>query len=56
MATKTLWVITFGLLALILLPVTSVWALFAGLAGSKYPLFALRVKNIEDSLDETETT
>lgn len=49
------WALLFGTLALILLPLTSLWALFAGLAGSKSPLFALRGKNLDDLLDENET-
>ena len=43
-----------GLAAVILLPLTSLWAFFAYLGGNKYPLFALRGKNIEDSLDGDE--
>ena len=38
----------FGLLALILLPVTGLWALIAYLAGDRAPLFALRGKNVDD--------
>jgi len=43
-----------GLAAVILLPLTSLWAFFAYLGGNKYPLFALRGKNIEDALDGEE--
>jgi len=53
--TKNLcFALAFGALALLLLPVTSLWALFAGLAGNRFPLFALRGKEIEDALDESE--
>ena len=53
--TKNLcFALVFGSLALLLLPVTSLWALFAGLAGNRAPLFALRGKEIEDALDESE--
>lgn len=56
MPSKTLMLaLGFGLLAMILLPLTSLWAFFAYLAGDRYPLFALRGKNIEDALDESET-
>ena len=50
-----IYIVIFGLLALILLPVTGLWALFAYLAGDRAPLFTLRGKNIEDALDESET-
>ena len=40
--------LAFGLLALILLPVTGLWALFAYLAGDRAPLFTLRGKNVDD--------
>jgi len=46
--------LAFGALALLLLPVTSLWALLAGLAGNRAPLFALRGKEIKDVLDESE--
>ena len=56
MQTKTLCVVVvFGLLAVILLPLTSLWAVCAALAGNKFPLFALRGKNFEDALDESKT-
>ena len=50
-----IYIVIFGLLALLLLPVTGLWALFAYLAGDREPLFALRGENIEDALDESET-
>jgi hypothetical protein len=50
MKTKTL-VILFGVLAVLLLPLTALWALFAGLAGDHAPLFVLRGKKIEDPID-----
>ena len=43
-------IVIFGLLGLILLPVTGLWALFAYLAGDKYPLYALRGENVDDDL------
>ena len=53
--TKNLcFALAFGALALLLLPVTSLWALFTRLAGNRFPLFALRGKEIEDALDESE--
>jgi hypothetical protein len=45
-----LYIVIFGLLGLILLPVTGLWALFAYLAGDKYPLYALRGENVDDDL------
>ena len=45
-------VIILGLLALLTLPLTSLWALFANHAGDRYPLFALRGKNLDETLDE----
>ena len=50
-----MWALVFGVLALVLLPLTSLWALCAGLAGHTRPLFALRGKNLDDLLDENET-
>ena len=44
--TCLLWAL--GLIALILLPVTGLWALFAYLAGDRAPLFTLRGKNVDD--------
>ena len=43
--------LAFGVLALLLLPVTSLWAFFAYLAGDKEPLFTLRGKNVDDPID-----
>ena len=45
-----IYIVIFGLLGLILLPVTGLWALFAYLAGDKYPLYALRGENVDDDL------
>jgi hypothetical protein len=50
MTTNKLYIVIFGLLGLILLPVTGLWALFAYLAGDKYPLYALRGENVDDDL------
>ena len=46
-----IYIVIFGLLALILLPVTGLWALFAYLAGDRAPLFTLRGKNVDDPID-----
>jgi hypothetical protein len=43
-----IYIVIFGLLALILLPVTGLWALFAYLAGDREPLYTLRGKNVDD--------
>lgn len=43
-----IYIVIFGLLALILLPVTGLWAFFAYLAGDRAPLFALRGGNVDD--------
>lgn len=43
--------LAFGVLALLLLPVTSLWALCAYLAGDKEPLFTLRGKTVDDPID-----
>jgi len=48
------WMTLCGLLALLLLPVTSLWALFAYLAGDRAPLYALRGKNVDEALDNDE--
>jgi len=48
--TNKIYIVIFGLLGLILLPVTGLWALFAYLAGDKYPLYALRGENVDDDL------
>ena len=50
-----IYIVVFGLLGLILLPVTGLWALFAYLAGDRAPLFTLRGKNVDDPIDESET-
>ena len=50
MTPKKLYIVAFGLIALILLPVTGLWALFAYLAGDKEPLFTLRGK-VDDPID-----
>ena len=46
-----IYIVVFGLLGLILLPVTGLWALFAYLAGDREPLFTLRGENIDDPID-----
>ena len=51
MTANKLYIVIFGLLALLLLPVTSLWALCAYLAGDKFPLFALSGKNVDDPID-----
>ena len=51
MSKKIIWVITFAGLAIVLLPLTSLWALCAYLAGDKYPLYALRGKNVDEGVD-----
>jgi len=48
--TNKIYIVIFGLLGLILLPLTGLWALFAYLAGDKYPLYALRGENVDDDL------
>ena len=55
MTANKLYMVVFGLLALLLLPVTGLWALFAYLAGDREPLFALRGENVDDPIDESET-
>lgn len=45
-------VVILGALAVLTLPLTSLWALFAYLAGDRYPLFALRGKTLDETLDE----
>ena len=51
MTANKLYMVVFGLLALLLLPVTGLWALFAYLAGDREPLFALRGKNVDEPID-----
>ena len=51
MTSKKLYIVAFGLIALILLPETGLWALFAYLAGDREPLFVLRGKNVDDPID-----
>lgn len=51
MTSKKLYFIVFGIIAVILLPITGLWALFAYLAGDKEPLFVLRGKNVDDPID-----
>jgi len=48
---KKIWFIIFAVLAVILLPITCLWAFFAYLAGDTEPLFTLRGKNVEDPID-----
>lgn len=42
MTENKVYMAIFGLLAVLLLPVTALWALFAYLAGDREPLLALR--------------
>jgi len=51
MTSKKLYIVAFGLIALILLPVTGLWAFFAYLAGDREPLFALRGGNVDEPID-----
>ena len=51
MTANKLYILGFSLLAVILLPVTGLWALCAYLAGDKEPLFTLRGKNVDDPID-----
>ena len=48
MTANKVYIVIFGLLALLLLPVTGLWALFAYRAGDREPLFALRGENVDD--------
>jgi hypothetical protein len=47
MTSRQLYILGFSLLAVILLPVTCIWALCAYLAGDKEPLFTLRGKVVD---------
>ena len=51
MTANKVYIVIFGLLALLLLPVTGLWALFAYLAGDREPLLVLRGKNVDDPID-----
>lgn len=51
MTSTKLFIIGFSLLAVILLPVTCLWAFFAYLAGDREPLFTLGGKNVVDPID-----
>ena len=51
MTRKKLYFIVFGIIAVILLPITGLWALFAYLAGDREPLLVLRGKNVDDPID-----
>ena len=51
MTANKIYITVFGLLALIFLPVTCLWAFFAYLAGDRAPLFTLRGKNVDDPID-----
>ena len=46
-----IYMVIFGLLAVLLLPVTGLWALFAYLAGDREPLITLRGENLDDPID-----
>ena len=48
MTRKKLYFIVFGIIAVILLPITGLWALFAYLAGDREPLLVLRGENVDD--------
>lgn len=48
MTTNKLYFIVFGIIAVILLPITGLWALFAYLAGDREPLLVLRGENVDD--------
>lgn len=50
MTSRQLYILGFSLLAVLLLPVTCLWALCAYLAGDKEPLFTLRGK-VDDPID-----
>jgi len=51
MTANKLYIVIFGLLAVLLLPVTCLWAFFAYLAGDRAPLFTLRGKNVDETID-----
>lgn len=51
MTANKIYITVFGLLAVLLLPVTGLWALFAYLAGDMAPLFTLRGKTLVDDPD-----
>ena len=51
MTSNKLYILGFSLLAVLLLPVTCLWALCAYLAGDREPLFTLRGKNVDDPID-----
>ena len=51
MTANKLYIVILGLLALILLPVTGLWAFIAYLAGDREPLFTLRGKTVDDPID-----
>ncbi len=53
MTQKALFVL-FLMAAVVLLPLTGLWALFAGLAGHMQPLTVLRGKQTRQGLDPTE--
>jgi hypothetical protein len=51
MTSRQLYILGFSLLAVLLLPVTCLWAFFAYLAGDREPLFTLRGKNVDEGVD-----
>ena len=51
---KLILAILFGIIALLLLPFTALWAVFAYLAGYQYPLVALRGGDFDDAFDDVE--
>ena len=48
MTENKVYMAIFGLLAVLLLPVTGLWALFAYLSGDREPLLALRGENVDN--------
>ena len=51
MRVNKIYIVIFGLLAVLLLPVSCLWAFFAYLAGDREPLFTLRGKTVDDPID-----
>lgn len=51
---KMMLAILFGIIALLLLPFTALWAVFAYLAGYQYPLVALRGGDFDEAFDDVE--
>ena len=51
---KMILAILFGIIALLLLPFTALWAFFAYLAGYQYPLVALRGGDFDEAFNDAE--